>query len=680
MWVAEVEDREALVRLIRAALSGGVAPVAMGETHLTSGVHTLQIRLQGEPVVVLAAELAGETATGSFALRLEPLDPSHIPELVAIAEHDGDDLPESSGPMSARASAIFDSEPPLAPPGRRFTTTLPDPEPEEVDSEDLEASVLFDPEAALISKAPPRPDGTGPDDTLTIPVRASMMPPGHAVPGAQAAPAAQRVAPPAAPRTASGPRPISHLSIPTTAPTTERHGSPEAVATPRSAVDAHAVTERHGSMPEHTLSITVDFETSASNVSTARQGGWSSDDGPDAVDPSLGESVVFDPDVLAREQRTDTSDKPPRRPAGVIASRHDDASLTPTAPMDLPARSPSLHRSSVRREPSVRIDPRSEDFGADEEAERSPRQSTDAPSNGAISSGRGPRTQKRTVTSEIVAPGRIIANRYRIESLVGAGAVGAVYKAVHVDLPRTFAIKMLHPHYRADAQLMASFRTEARAASLLDHPNVTVVHDFGEEPDGLVYIVMEFLAGKNLQAILDEERRIAPRRAIQILLQVCGALAAAHERGIVHRDVKPDNIMLVPVRDDEGRPHEVAKVCDFGIAALETAPHEADPEWTAGTPEYMAPELAQGRADARADVYACGIVLYEMLTGRPPFVGDTPMATVAKHASEMARPPSELVPGIPPSLEAVIMRAIEKAPDRRFATMRELRVELKRLL
>ena len=184
----------------------------------------------------------------------------------------------------------------------------------------------------------------------------------------------------------------------------------------------------------------------------------------------------------------------------------------------------------------------------------------------------------------------------------------------------------------------------------------------------------------NLQAILDEERRIAPRRAIQIILQVCGALSAAHERGIVHRDVKPDNIMLVPSRDDEGRTYELVKVCDFGIAALETAPDAANHEWTAGTPEYMAPEQAHGRADARTDIYACGIVLYEMLTGRPPFVGDTPVATLAKHASEMARRPSELLPGFPAPLEAVIMRAIEKAPERRYATMRELRLELKRLL
>jgi len=293
----------------------------------------------------------------------------------------------------------------------------------------------------------------------------------------------------------------------------------------------------------------------------------------------------------------------------------------------------------------------------------------------------GPRTMRRNTGAHgIVIVGRVIANRYRIESLVGAGAIGAVYKASHVDLPRTFAIKVLHPHFRADAQLLASFRTEARAASLLDHPNVTVVHDFGEEPDGLVYIVMEYLAGVNLQAVLDEERRIEPRRAMAIMVQVCSALSAAHERGIVHRDVKPDNIMLVPSRDDEGRPFEMVKVCDFGIAALESSPAAASGEWTAGTPEYMAPEQAQGRADVRTDVYACGIVLYEMLTGRPPFVGDSPAATLAKHMNELPRRPSEIVSGLPPGLEPLVLCAIEKTPARRFGSMRDFRAELKRLL
>lgn len=741
------------MRLIRVALTRGIAPISLEETHLTGGVHTLQIRLAGRPVMVLAAELAGETATGSYALRLAPLDPSHVPELIAIAESDSNEITETDGPLSKSTSAIFDSEPPLPQrdvpaalsprsPGssssrrndgassstgmRAFTKTIPDPEPDDVEEDELEASVLFDPEAALISRAPPRPPATNADDTLTIPVRASMMPSAFG-PQAFAPPAAPQRASDPAPRAAQGtpsvhrapndPLTVSHLSIPSTTnvPTTER----ELIGEISFTAEGVASTERQGGAAadvapdplEKSLSVTVDFDTSSSSIHTDRQQcerGWTSE--AHAPDPSLGESVVFDPDVLARETRPRSVAPPPMAPiapgpASSTAPGHsapdedgvsvvfEDLSLTPTAPMDVPPRRIPSVRGLLTHDPDQRIDDEAETFPSSSSRGSRARENTTSPRlnqtsppetlaarSAAASSGRGPRTMRRTLPLDVVVPGRVIANRYRIESLVGSGAVGAVYKASHIDLPRTFAIKVLHPHFRADQQLIAGFRTEARAASLLDHPNVTVVHDFGEEPDGLVYIVMEYLQGVNLQAILDEQRRLDPRRSIGIMLQVCGALAAAHQRGIVHRDVKPDNIMLIPTRDDEGRSYELVKVCDFGIAALETAPDAQSEEWTAGTPEYMAPEQAHGRFDARTDVYACGIVLYEMLTGRPPFVGDSPMATLAKHATEAPRRPSELVTTIPSALEAVILCAIEKAPARRFTSIRDLRAELKRLL
>ena len=230
---------------------------------------------------------------------------------------------------------------------------------------------------------------------------------------------------------------------------------------------------------------------------------------------------------------------------------------------------------------------------------------------------------------------------------------------------------------------MKSFRGEALAASQLDHPNVMRVLDFGQEPDGLVYIVMEFLSGRTLQSLLDEERRLQPDRAVEIMIQVCAALSVAHDNGIIHRDIKPDNIMLVPSRNDEGGTFELVKVCDFGIAALQNPTREdaelgLDDGSIAGTPEYMSPEQARGsEIDARSDVYACGICLYELVTGRPPFLGENAAEILIKQLDEMPRPPSQLLKGLDSLIEEIILRAIQKEPQKRQQSARELRVELK---
>jgi hypothetical protein len=281
---------------------------------------------------------------------------------------------------------------------------------------------------------------------------------------------------------------------------------------------------------------------------------------------------------------------------------------------------------------------------------------------------------------------RIAEGKYVIESLIGSGAAGAVYRATHRELRRTVAIKLLHPHYQQDPHFMTSFRGEALAASQLDHPNVMRVLDFGQEGDGLVYIVMEYLSGRTLQSLLDEERRLPTERAVEIMIQVCAALSVAHDHGIIHRDIKPDNIMLVPSRNDEGTSFELVKVCDFGIAALqnpraEDAELAANEHVIAGTPEYMSPEQARGiETDARSDVYACGICLYELVTGRPPFLGDNAAEILIKQLEELAKPPSQLIRGLDPIIEEVILRAIQKDPLKRHQSAREMRVELKELI
>jgi serine/threonine-protein kinase len=281
---------------------------------------------------------------------------------------------------------------------------------------------------------------------------------------------------------------------------------------------------------------------------------------------------------------------------------------------------------------------------------------------------------------------KIAGGKYTIEAAIGSGAAGAVYKAMHRELRRMVALKVLHPHYQQDPHFMKSFRGEALAASQLDHPNVMRVLDFGQEPDGLVYIVMEFLSGRTLQSLVDEERRLQTGRAAEIMIQVCAALSVAHDNGIIHRDIKPDNIMLVTSRNDEGGTFELVKVCDFGIAALQNPSREdADvglaENIIAGTPEYMSPEQVRGRnIDARSDVYACGICLYELVTGRPPFLGENVSEILIKQVEEAPRPPSQLVKGLDSIVEEIILRAIQKDPEKRQQSARELRVELKEFL
>jgi serine/threonine-protein kinase len=730
--VAKLENRGMLTRFVRAALLHEIAHVPLAQAPRGAGAHTLQLRLGPGPAVLLSAEPVGTGAGDAFPLRLRPLDPTHVPELKAILAEEIP-VPVSGAigpPLSASGSAIFDEHPPLPSAGnrrqRRETRPLPAhrpplesitvPNPGQTPPSSNDRSVMFDPEQALISRAPARPAGTGPEDTLTVPgIRGSAYPgPSEKMPST---PPMHAPAPLVAPDAKITAKSNTGLAVEPDASNTGVSHTAPMVSSPKaspSRLPPPAIVDGGRGRSASEVSLVVEFDTSASNVATQRNGTEA-----DAIDASIGGSVVIDMDVMAREQRTSAStpvDSESPADGESISVIFGDEKTTP----DVTSQSPALNAVmktatkaaapvavATGRRPSGSVRVVEDDDEVDDDADtllrdsarpvaRSPiepavarpaiepviesralKKPDSAEAGMTSSTRRGPPTQKRTMVD--VVAGRTIANKYRIQSLVGSGAVGAVYKAAHTELERTVAIKVLHPHYRQDRHLMAQFRAEARAASLLHHPNVTVVHDFGEEPDGLVYIVMEYLQGWTLQTVLDEERRLAPRRAVNIMLQVCAALATAHERGIVHRDVKPDNIILIPTRDDDGRPAEVVKVCDFGIAALESAPTEED-EFTAGTPEYMAPEQAGGRADARTDVYACGIVLYEMVTGAAPFVADTPVATLKKHATDPVRRPTDVAPDVPPALEAVIMRALEKPPERRWQTARELRAELKKLL
>jgi serine/threonine-protein kinase len=255
-----------------------------------------------------------------------------------------------------------------------------------------------------------------------------------------------------------------------------------------------------------------------------------------------------------------------------------------------------------------------------------------------------------------------------IEELLGQGGMARVYRGRQEKLDRQVAVKILPPYYAADSSFVERFRLEARALARLSHPNIVVVHDAGEE-DGQLYIIMEYVSGGTLK------QRIAAGMVMpdiqRVIREVGSALSYAHEMGIIHRDVKPVNVLM----DPNGR----SVLSDFGIAkVLETSERLTSAGAGVGTPEYMSPEQCRGNVsvDARADIYALGVMLYEMLTGRPPFLADNYTALAHSHIYESPPPPSRLNPRISPAVQSVVLKALEKSPADRFQKATDLAAAL----
>jgi eukaryotic-like serine/threonine-protein kinase len=276
----------------------------------------------------------------------------------------------------------------------------------------------------------------------------------------------------------------------------------------------------------------------------------------------------------------------------------------------------------------------------------------------------------------------IIGNgRYELTTLLGRGGMAEVRRAQDLRLGRTVAVKRLRADLATDPTFQARFRREAQSAASLNHPSVVAVYDTGEEvaPDdpslSLPYIVMEYVEGRTLRDILREGRKILPERALEIIAAVLSALDYSHRAGIIHRDIKPANVMLTPTGD--------VKVMDFGIARA-VADSSATMTQTAavvGTAQYLSPEQARGeQVDARSDLYSAGCLLYELLTGRPPFVGDSPVSVAYQHVREEAPPPSTYDPEITPAMDAITMKALAKRVDERYQSASEMRADVERAL
>lgn len=268
--------------------------------------------------------------------------------------------------------------------------------------------------------------------------------------------------------------------------------------------------------------------------------------------------------------------------------------------------------------------------------------------------------------------GQTLAGTYEIVRLIGEGGMGRVYEARHLRLPnKRYAVKLLHPELCRQSEVIARFQREAEAASVLTHENVVSVVDVDRTPDGVPYIVAELLEGVQLGDFLDHEGRLAPARAVGIIRQICRALEAAHEHGIVHRDMKPENVFLA---GDAQR----VKVLDFGISKLGDGNSSLTKTgMVMGTPDYMPPEQAKGfRVDRRADIYAVGAILYRALTGRKPFEEEDQMATLTAVLVQEPPRPRTLNPQIPEGLEVVVQRAMAKDPEERYQSMAEFEEEL----
>src|SRR6266702_1039877 len=267
-----------------------------------------------------------------------------------------------------------------------------------------------------------------------------------------------------------------------------------------------------------------------------------------------------------------------------------------------------------------------------------------------------------------IEPGTVLGGRYEILAILGQGGMGAVYKARDNELDRLVALKVIRPELTTNPEMLRRFKQELILARQITHRNVVRIFDLGQA-DGFKFITMEYLEGQDLRGVLKEKGKLPPQEAARIILQICRALEVAHGEGVVHRDLKPQNIML----DANGR----AYVMDFGIARSAYLPGMTQTGALIGTPEYMSPEQGKGeKLDERSDLFSIGVICYELLTGQSPFYSETPLATLWKRMQEKAKPLCEVDPSIPKPLSDIVAKAMEIEPAERYASAAEMAQQL----
>ena len=274
----------------------------------------------------------------------------------------------------------------------------------------------------------------------------------------------------------------------------------------------------------------------------------------------------------------------------------------------------------------------------------------------------------------------VLGGRYELEAVIGRGGMAEVWRARDLRLDRLVAIKRLRVDLATDSTFQARFQREAQSAAGLNHPNIVSVYDTGEKVDpasgiSVPYIVMELVEGHTLREILRQGRALEPAKAFEYTIGVLEALSSSHKHDIVHRDIKPANVMITPAG--------AVKVMDFGIARAvsDTSATMTQTAAVIGTAQYLSPEQARGEpVDARSDIYSAGCLLYELLTGRPPFLGDSPVSVAYQHVREMPIPPSQLDADITPEMDAITMKALAKSPDDRYQSAKAMRDDCWRLL